>query len=186
MRVIAGTARGHTLKAPKGLKTRPTLDRVREAVFNVLATRTLDAVVLDLFSGSGAIGIEALSRGAASCLFTDLSKEAVQVIKENLIHTKLETKAVVFNMEANQLLTMLQADPKATFDLVFLDPPYESGQYESILTKLAAGKLLKKGALVIAESNTKLELKGQYGFLRMIKQSRYGDTLVSYYEYLEE
>ena len=186
MRVIAGTVRGHTLKAPKGLNTRPTLDRVREAIFNVITLHIHDAVVLDLFSGSGAMGIEALSRGAASCVFADNSRHAMQVIKENLTHTKLESKATVFNMDASQLLNLLQADAKATFDLVFLDPPYQSGVYEAILSKLSLGKLLNKAALVITESNTKLELKDRYEALQMIKQSRYGDTLVSYYKNLEE
>lgn len=186
MRVIAGTVRGHSLKAPRGLNTRPTLDRVREAIFNVLTFRIHDAVVLDLFSGSGAMGIEALSRGAASCVFTDNSRQAISVIKENLTHTKLESKATVFNMDAGQLLNLLKTDAKTTFDLVFLDPPYESGVYETILSKLSVGKLLNKEALVIAESNTKLELKDRYEALQLIKQSRYGNTLVSYYKNLEE
>ena len=186
MRVIAGTVRGHTLKAPKGLNTRPTQDRVREAIFNVLSFRIHDAVVLDLFSGSGAMGIEALSRGAASCIFTDKNRQANLIIKENLTHTKLESKATVFNMDAGQLLNLLKADGTATFDLVFLDPPYESDVYETILSKLSVDKLLNKDALVIAESNIKLALKDRYEALQLIKQSRYGDTLVSYYKNLEE
>jgi len=185
VRVIAGQARGHSLKAPKGQSTRPTLDRVREAIFNVLALRVPEAEVLDLFSGSGAMGIEALSRGAKSCVFNDQNKQAILVIKDNLQHTKLAERASIFNMEARQLLTLLQNTTSEGFDLVFVDPPYQSGLYEAVLTQLLAGKLLKKGSLVIVESNPELEIKVPH-VLQLLKQSRYGDTLVSYYENMEE
>jgi len=184
VRVIAGSARGHSLKAPKGLHTRPTLDRVREAIFNVLAVHIPGAEVLDLFAGSGAMGIEALSRGAANCVFNDSSRQAVQVIKENLRHTKLEDKAMVYNLDAGKLLAFLQ--DKNTFDLVFLDPPYQAGLYEDILQLLSRRKLLKKDAIVVVESGTDLVLDVSGENLQLVKQSRYGDTLISYYKSVEE
>lgn len=186
MRVIAGTARGHTLKAPKGYKTRPTLDRIREAIFNVLASRIQDSNVLDLYAGSGAMGIEALSRGAAKCVFNDQNSQALKVVKDNLLHTKLENQAVLYNKEALKAIKLLEQEGNMAFDLVFLDPPYQAHLYDQILVELQDSRLLKKDSLVVVESDAKLVLNDYYGALRRIKESRYGDTLVTYYKYMEE
>ena len=183
--MIAGIAKGHTLIAPKGMKTRPTQDRVREAIFNVLAVRIPGSRVLDLFAGSGALGIEALSRGAAFCVFSDWDKQAIRAIEDNLKRTKFTDNASIYNSSAERLLDFLQAKQEV-FDLVFLDPPYESGVYERILDKLLQHGLLANGATIVAESSCKLELRKQYASLTMVKQTRYGDTLVSYYEKMEE
>lgn len=187
MRVIAGSARGHTLKAPKGYLTRPTLDKVREAIFNVIADHVPDSIVLDLFSGSGAMGIEALSRGAAHCVFNDVNKKAIQIIKDNLAHTKLAAAAEIYNLEALQLLNFLGSqNEKLSFNLVFIDPPYDSGLYSEVFKRLACNGLLSNGALLVAESNLELELRSQYDNLLLKKKSKYGDTLVWYYKYMEE
>lgn len=187
MRVISGIARGHKLKAPRGQLTRPTLDRVREAIFNVVAAKIPGSTVLDLFSGSGAMGIEALSRGADWCVFNDYDKKSCQIIKANLLHTKLAKNSEVYNFEARQLIAFLaEKNNKKLFDLIFLDPPYESGLYEEVFTKLVHHNLLNKGALIIAESDNNLELKPYYDKIRLNKTRRYGDTLVWYYEYMEE
>ena len=182
MRIIAGEAKGHPLKCLKGLTIRPTLDRIREAIFNVLGAKTIDAVVLDLFAGTGALGIEALSRGSKFCLFNDINKKACSIIKENLIYCRLAEKARVVNMNAGSLLDKLEEDPAFNFDLVFLDPPYDKGLYEPVLSKLGISTLLKTDTVVVVESDRNEWLEKTYGRLELVKKSSYGDTLVSYYQ----
>ncbi len=182
MRIIAGSARGHRLKCLKGLTTRPTLDRVREAIFNVLGAKTIDAVVLDLFAGTGALGIEALSRGSKFCFFNDFNKKACAIIKENLIHCRLAEKAKVFNMSALGFLSLLEQDPDVSLDIIFLDPPYEGGFYEPVLSKLGISTLLKTNTVVVVEGNCNILLEEGYGRLKLVKENRYGDTRVWYYQ----
>ncbi|MBZ4655418.1 MAG: methyltransferase [Peptococcaceae bacterium] len=182
MRIIAGEAKGHTLKCLKGLTTRPTLDRVREAIFNVLGAKTIDAVVLDLFAGTGALGIEALSRGSKFCLFNDINKKACSIIKENLMHCRLAEKARVFNLNAGSLLGMLEEEPAFSLDIIFLDPPYDKGLYEPVLSKLGISALLKTNTAVVVESDRNTPLEKSYGKLELVKKSSYGDTLVWYYQ----
>jgi len=185
LRVISGTARGHTLKTLKGQMTRPTLERVREAIFNVLAKHVPGANVLDLFAGSGALGIEALSRGAAKCIFNDLNKQAKQVIIANIRFTKLESKAVVYSLDAEKLLDILQKEAQV-FDLVFVDPPYQSGLYERILEKLVSNGLLKQDAIIVAECDSNVIIEPQDDRLCLFKKSRYGDSQVWYYKFMGE
>lgn len=180
MRVIAGTAKGHTLKCPKGMKTRPTLDRVKEAVFNVLGPRVSGAKFLDLFAGTGAIGIEALSRGAQTCCFNEKDKRAYQIIKENLVHCKLESKAVVLNKDALEALALVRTEPGQSFDLVYLDPPYQEQLYDMCLINLS-GPVLERDAVVIAETGSKVILQEKYLNLELFKTSSYGDTKIWYY-----
>lgn len=121
MRVIAGTARGVPLTAPRDRATRPITDRVKETLFGILGARVVDADVLDLYAGSGAIGIEALSRGASSCTFVERGREAVRALHANLERTHLEGGASV---QSGDVLRVLRAEPAHRYDLVFLDPPY--------------------------------------------------------------
>jgi 16S rRNA (guanine(966)-N(2))-methyltransferase RsmD len=181
--VIAGKARGHNLKSMKGLATRPTLDRVREAVFNVIAPRVEEANFLDAFAGTGAIGIEALSRGARTCYFNDFRRQAVLIIKENLQHCHLEEKAKVFNLEGMQLLSILEKEEKGLcFDLIYVDPPYEAGLYETFLLCLSESSLIAPQALVIVESNASFAFPECIGKLTLQKKNRYGDTFIGYYK----
>ena len=177
--------RGHSLKSLKGLNTRPTLDKVKEAIFNVISSRITGSAVLDLFAGTGALGIEALSRGAETCLFNDRQRKACEIIRENLIKCRLMDGAQVFNMDALKLLRHLQEEG-LKLDLVFLDPPYESGFYVPSLEALVNMGLLGKNALVIVETDLKNQLPEEIITLKLIKTSRYGDTLIRYYESMEE
>lgn len=183
MRVIAGTAKGHSLKCSKGLRTRPTLDRVREAVFNTIGFRVVEAVFLDLFAGTGAVGIEALSRGAGMCCFNDSSRKAVETIRQNLIHCRMQDKSKIFNMDALQLIRFLQEDTRNRFDLVYLDPPYDQGLYEPVLSALDNSGILKETALVVAESSTRMELPEKVKTLQLARKARYGDTVIWYYRH---
>ena len=169
MRVIAGTAKGHNLKCVDGQAVRPTTDKVKGAVFSMLGPCVYGARVLDLFSGSGALGIEALSRGAQSAAFVDASKDAARVINENLVHTKLIGKASVFLKDAFAFLEETQGP----FDLIFLDPPYRGGLLERTLLKIGTQNLLAPGALVVAERDRR-EPFTLAPFYEMQKDKNYG------------
>ncbi len=157
MRVIAGCAKGHRLQTIEGMETRPTADRIKETLFNIIAFDLPECTFLDLFSGSGAIGIEALSRGAAEAVFVEQSANCQAVIAENLLHTKLQEKAVMIKMDVLSALAQLCAQGKR-FDIIFLDPPYEAGLYIPVLKTIAEKKLLHANGVVIAEHRAKAPL----------------------------
>ncbi len=154
MRVISGTARGKKLVSQEGLETRPTLDRVKEAVFNILQFNLKEAVVLDLFSGSGALAIEALSRGANSAVLCDSSSKAINIIDKNLEGTRLKSKAKVLNNDYVEALKILKNEYKK-FDLIFLDPPYKSDYIIKAIDNILKYDLLKDDGIIIAETDDK-------------------------------
>jgi 16S rRNA (guanine966-N2)-methyltransferase len=172
MRVIAGRYRGRRLQAPPGAATRPTSDRVREALFSVLADRVGGARVLDLFAGSGALGIEALSRGAAEATFVDSAQASIRVVKANL--AALGATAEVRRADARRFLRSASAGARQ-YDLVFLDPPYRlAGRLGGELTA-ALPAVLAPDAAVVAESDRRAPL--ELG-LPILDERRYGDTLI--------
>ncbi len=172
MRVIAGRYRGRRLQAPPGEATRPTSDRVREALFSVLGARVEGAQVLDLFAGSGALGIEALSRGAAAATFVDTAPAAIRALRANL--EALGASAEVRRSDARRFLGGASAAARQ-YDLVFLDPPYRlAGRLGSELTT-ALPAVLASGAAVVAESDRRAPL--ELG-LPILDERRYGDTLI--------
>lgn len=148
MRVITGTARGMRLKELPGLETRPTTDKVKESVFNIVQFDVEGRRVLDLFGGTGQMGIEALSRGAASCTFVDVRKEAAAVIRANLAHTKLEEQGKVVQGDYLAFLTGC----REKFDLVFLDPPYGAGMLEKALEAIAKIDIMTENGIIVCES----------------------------------
>lgn len=172
MRVVAGTHRGRPLRAPKGEQTRPTSDRVREAIFSIVAEAVQDAVVLDLFAGSGALGIEALSRGAAAAVFVDTAPAAITTVKENLAALGLE--AAVVRMPA---LRALACTPVAgrEYDLVFIDPPYRMASALGTELSAALPPLLAADARVVVESDRREPLALD---LPLLRERQYGDTLI--------
>ena len=151
MRVIAGTARRLLLKTPEGLDTRPTTDRIKETLFNMLMPYLPDAVFIDLFSGSGGIGIEALSRGARKAYFIENSPKAVACITDNIEHTHLTDKSVVLKQD---VFAALRGSIKDTADIIFLDPPYGQGAvYQKVLELLRDAPYVNEDTLVIAEAS---------------------------------
>lgn len=152
MRVISGTARGKKLSSLEGLETRPTLDRVKEALFNIIQFDIRDANILDLFSGSGALAIEALSRGASSAILCDRSTNAIRIINKNLEDTRLKDKAEVINKDYLQALSKLKNESEK-FDIIFLDPPYKSNYIEKSIESILKYDLLAKDGVIIAETD---------------------------------
>ena len=182
MRVIAGTFRSRTLQAPAGLATRPTSDRLRETLFNVLAAKVAGSRFLDLYAGSGAVGIEALSRGAERVVFVERAQAAIRVLRANLAHLEL-TRG--FEVVAGSVSGFLRGkESGARFDLVFLDPPYDAaGEYALSLGLLGgeAAGLLSEGAVVVAEQRRKEKLVDRYGTLRRTRLLEQGDAGLSFY-----
>ncbi len=174
MRVIAGTAGGLTLTTVPGVATRPTLDRVRESLFAILAPRLTGARVLDLYAGTGALGIEALSRGALSCQFVDAEERALRVLRENLERTRLGGAADVRRLRLPGGLAALEGD--APYDLALIDPPYAEAPWDALLDGLRA--LLARDGLAVCEHASRLPVGPRPGFesLRVVK---YGQTSVS-------
>lgn len=152
MRIIGGLMRGTKLYTLEGENTRPTLDRVKESLFNILNMKFNDSVVLDLFSGSGALGLESISRGASKAILCDSSKAAYKVIMNNVQKTKAENKVKVYNLDFEKCLEKLY-DENYKFDIVFLDPPYESEYYRKSLELIYDLNLLSEDAVVILETD---------------------------------
>jgi 16S rRNA (guanine(966)-N(2))-methyltransferase RsmD len=185
MRVIAGTAKGFRLSTPKGRATRPTADRVKEAVFNILSPRLPEAIFLDLFAGSGAIGIEALSRSAQFTVFVESSGQAVKNLRQNLQHTGFTEQARVLTMDGIKALHLLAAE-NVSFDLAYIDPPYWQGIAFRALACVGAKKLLVPGGLALVEVDRREELAEEEGPLRKIRVAVYGDTAVHIYQMVRD
>lgn len=182
-RIIAGRNKGRRLKAPKGLEIRPTGARVKQTLFDILAPRLPGCRFLDAFAGSGGIGLEAVSRGAARVVMIDTSAPAVAAIRENVEATGAEGGRVqVFRQDARIGLAAL-ADTGVRFDIVFLDPPYDSGLYEPILEQLATMRLLEPDGVAVAEHFHKTPLPERIGGLIRYRQVRVGDHLLSFYRH---
>jgi len=183
VRVISGTFRSRTLQAPPGLATRPTSDRLRETLFNVLAPRIVGARFLDLYAGSGAVGIEALSRGAAEVIFVERAAPALKVLRANLERLGLNAGSRIAAGSVAGFLRKPEASG-ARFDLVFLDPPYDAeDEYAAVLDALGgtAGGLLADEALVIADHRRKKKLEDGYGALVRTRWLEQGDAALSFY-----
>lgn len=172
MRVIAGTARSMPLKSVDGLDTRPTQDRIKETLFNVIQTDVPGALFLDLFAGSGAIGIEALSRGASGAYFVENAKPAVKCIKDNLEFTKFQDNAVV--MECDVLTAINRLAGKGIFDVVHMDPPYNMGYERQVLEALAGSSIIDEYTLIIIEASldTDFSYLDSLGYT-IVKQKNY-------------
>lgn len=177
MRVTGGIGRGRRLKVPTGSRVRPTSDKVKQALFNILGDRTAGSFFLDLYAGAGGIGIEALSRGAAHVLFVDASRDSLNVVRENIEQTGFGDRAEVVLSKAEVFLK------KRTkrFDIVFLDPPYAE-EMQPLLELIAKSGILNAEAIVIAEHFKKQPSPEQAGSLMLYRQAKYGDTVLAFYK----
>lgn len=174
LRIIGGSLKGRQIKAPEGSGTRPTSSKVREAVFDILAFRISGARFLDLYAGSGAMGIEALSRGASFAFFVESHHEAVALLRDNLAKLGLERSSQILQMPAEKALGKI-GEMAMGFDIVFMDPPYREKQWEKLLTKLSDAGILERDASIVLEHGTRTKpvLPDR---LREIKSYRYGDS----------
>jgi 16S rRNA (guanine966-N2)-methyltransferase len=180
VRVIAGSAKGRRLATLRTLALRPTPDRVREALFNILGARIDGAAVLDLFAGSGAIGLEALSRGARLTCFVEAHAPACHLIENNLRLCGLRAQGSVLCRDVLDALPALKGRGQA-FEMIFLDPPYRTSLVEDALHQLGDGRLLTAHGQVIAEHFFKRVLLEGYGRLRRVRVARFGDVALSFY-----
>lgn len=184
MRVIAGTYRSRVLQAPKGMATRPTSDRLRETLFNVLSPRIAGCRFVDFYAGTGAVGIEAISRGAEHVWFAEKAAEAVSCLRANLAVLKVARGFTVEDRGTGALLERLVKFGLAV-DVVFLDPPYEAAQeYEQTLGFFGSKRgvaTLTEGAVVVAEHGSKVELAGRYGVLERTRTVKQGDAALSFF-----
>ena len=176
MRVIAGIYKGRTLKSITGRDIRPTTDNVRESIFNILAVRFEGANVLDLFGGTGALGIEALSRGAASVTFVDKARTSCQVINDNLNLVKAQAR--VINADADVALDRLTDK----FDIIFIDPPYAMDG-EQYISKISDKRLLSDGGIIVYERSAKDEASETIGDLTVTDTRKYGSVKLFFYQW---
>lgn len=177
MRIVAGTARGRRLVAPTGREVRPTADRVREALFASLGARVVDARVLDLFAGSGALGLEALSRGAAAAVFVERSRRVLPVLERNIAGSGCAERARLIRGDYSRALALL-AREAARFDLVLLDPPYDAGLAAPALAGLVERRLLAPGARIVLE-HRRATPAPVTGNLQIGGSRSYGDTAIT-------
>jgi len=184
MRIIAGKFRGRKLKSPPSLQTRPTSDRLRETLFNILSPRMEGSRFLDLCAGTGAVGIEALSRGAAQVTFVDESRTMCALIKENVQALKIDDGEIeVVTAEATKFLTRHVKKGLQPFDLIYFDPPY-AADYEAVLNYAGenAAVLLSKDGLMLVEHQKRRELLKEFGALERYRLLKQGDSCLSFYE----
>jgi len=179
MRVIAGSAKGHRLKFPKGTTTRPATDLVRGAIFSILENVTDDwAQVLDLFAGSGALGIEALSRGAGEVDFVEHEPRCCAIIRQNLEQTKLAAKAHIYCCSVSKALFFLDKE----YSIILMDPPYSDSSIGNLIARLAASKLVGARSILVVTHSPRLSLDSTYTPLNRIKEHRHGDSCIAIYE----
>ncbi len=186
MRIIAGTYRSRILTAPRGTETRPTSDRLRESLFNIIAARVEGSRFLDLYAGTGAVGIEAISRGATHVWFSENQPAAITSLRANLTALKITRGFTLEDRGTGALLQRL-GQLGGLIDVVYLDPPYTAdAEYEATLSFLGSARgraSLTPAALVIAEHSSKTDLSARYGALRHTRTKKQGDAAISFYAY---
>ena len=182
MRIISGKARGTKLYTLDGTATRPTLDRVKESLFNIIQNDTEDSTVLDLFSGSGAIGLEFLSRGAKRAVLCDSSKDAIKIIKQNVQKTHFEEKVEVYNMEFTKLVERLQ---NQKFDIIYIDPPYATDFIKISLEKIIEYELVNENTKIIVETDDETRILNQIEKMdvEITDKRKYGRATIIFLKY---
>ena len=182
MRIISGKARGTKLYTLDGTATRPTLDRVKESLFNIIQNDIEDSTVLDLFSGSGAIGLEFLSRGAKRAVLCDSSKDAIKIIKQNVQKTHFEEKVEIYNMEFTKLVERLQ---NQKFDIIYIDPPYATDFIKISLEKIIEYKLVNENTKIIVETDDETRILNQIEKMdvEITDKRKYGRATIIFLKY---
>lgn len=185
MRVISGSRKGHKLFVPKGIYIRPTEDRLKESFFNIISPLEDNSIVLDLFAGTGSIGIEFLSREAKLAYFVDKSRESIEYVNKNLLHTKLADKAVVLHLEAKKALLLFEKD-KISFNYIYIDPPFaDLDLFINTINLIESLNLLSQNGLLIIEHDERVILDKYCFKFEKIDERKYGKNLLTFYKYKE-
>ena len=173
MRIISGKAKGTKLYTLQGDNTRPTLDRVKESIFNIIQSQIPEATVLDLFAGSGAIGLEMLSRGAKKAILCDKSKEAIGIIKKNIQKTHMEEKVELYNIDFKECIEKVS---KEKFEIIYIDPPYETNFIEKSLEKIIEKNIIQENGIIILETDDEKRIKKEIEKINVaiIDERKYG------------
>lgn len=181
MRVIAGSVKGRKLKAPAGLHTRPITDMIKEALFNVWGPDIIDAAVLDLFAGSGSVGIEALSRGANKVVFVDNDQSAIRIIKENLDACGFETGFEVLRNDVFKVIENLNRHEQQ-FDYIYVDPPFSNEKiFNEVMTVLGTSNLLQEDGVLVIRTKKQKDLADRFDRLQKYRENTYGESTLHYY-----
>lgn len=177
MRIISGKARGTKLYTLEGLETRPTLDRVKESIFNIIQNEIENSVVLDLFAGSGAIGLEMLSRGAKKAVLCDKSKDAIEIIKKNIEKTHMKESVELYNLDYKECIKKIQ---NQKFDLIYIDPPYNTNFISQALKEIVELDIMKKESIVILETDDEVRILREIENINIevIDKRKYGRATV--------
>lgn len=178
MRIISGTSKGRSLVTKKGKGLRPTSDRVKESIFNILGKEVEGKVVLDLFAGTGNLGIEALSRGAKQALFVEKGRQAIRLIQRNLFQCGMKARSEILPKDVNRAIGILK-QRGASFDLILMDPPYEKGLIQKTLMKLSSHRIYHKDSILVIEHGRREPLAEVEGW-NLTRQQRVGDTVISF------
>ena len=185
MRIIAGIARGRKLIPPATMETRPTLDRVKEAMFSTVQNYLRDAVVIDVFAGTGSLGLEAASRGAKEVYLVDKSSVTFPLLKENVQNLKFDEFCTPLNMDSYEALRSLASKGKI-FDVIFIDPPYCKEMIPEAFKLVVENKLLNENGIIVTKIDSIEEIYEGYEKVKLFKSKKYGNTTVCYYKFLSE
>lgn len=181
MRVISGKVRGLKLNTPKNEDVRPTTDRVKESLFNMINPYIMESSVLDLFAGTGSLGIECLSRGANKCVFVDISKESIAIVKSNIKKARVEKESIVLNSDFKDAISKLKLQENK-FDVIFMDPPYYKNMFIDALQKIDNASLLNEDGIIIIEHDSKDVFPENIGRLEKSRDKKYGNTTITFYK----
>lgn len=176
MKIVAGEKKGFKLKTLKGLEVRPTLEQVKESIFNMIAPEIEDAVIADMFCGSGNLGLEALSRGAKKCIFADISRDALKVVKENLQTLDMVDRADIVRLKLPDGLTHIRGLDQVT--ILLADPPYGTPLSSKLLDKIAGQNLLKDGCLLVIEHSGKTKVSFNQRAYTVLREKKFGQSEV--------
>ena len=184
LRVISGKARGLKLDTPKNQDVRPTTDRVKESLFNMINSYIMDSNILDLFAGTGSLGIECLSRGAKNCVFVDKSKDSINIVRSNVKKARVENESTILNVDFKDAVKRLSTQNQK-FDVIFMDPPYYENMFIECLKSIDEFNLLDEDGIIVVEHDTKDLFEESIGRLNKSREKKYGNTTLTFYK-LEE
>ena len=184
LRVISGKARGLKLDTPKNQDVRPTTDRVKESLFNMINSYIMDSNILDLFAGTGSLGIECLSRGAKNCVFVDKSKDSINIVRSNVKKVSVDNESTILNVDFKDAVKRLSTQNQK-FDVIFMDPPYYENMFIECLKSIDKFNLLDEDGIIVVEHDTKDLFEDSIGRLNKSREKKYGNTTLTFYK-LEE